>query len=193
MGAFLPSSKVMVSDGTFKRIDNLEVGESIQTYVESSETHEVNGITYNNIGTYEASTVATITSSSVVGDYKDANARLHHPEEGLIYLPFDTENIFEESKFSIDTEFYTNQGFKQIGAEFHLSQHLILDSLNIPSDDNSGYKAVVNVDFYKTNDTEMPATASASDDYVILSETPLYTIETTNGNPYIVSNFIIKN
>jgi hypothetical protein len=193
MGAFLPSSKVMVSDGTFKRIDKLEVGESIQTYVESSETHEVNGITYNNIGTYESSTVATITSSSLVSDYKTANARLHFLEEGLIYLPFDTENVFDESKFSIDTEFYTNQGFKQIGADFHLSQHLILDSLNIPSDDNSGYKAVANIDFYKTNDVVMPATASAGDDYVILSETPLYTIETTNGNPYIVSNFIIKN
>ena len=194
MGAFLPSSRVMLSDGSFKRIDHLEVGESIQTYVESTETHDSDGRTHNNVGTYEASTIATITSSSVVNDYRIENGRKNYPVEGMFYLSFQNGSEFTESKFSIDTEFYTSDGFKKIEDSFSPAKHLILDSLNIPNSDNESYN-LGSIEFYQVNDMEMPVSTSEdnSDDLIILSDTPLYTIGTANSNPYIVSNFIIKN
>lgn len=196
--AFLSCSQVMLSDGTFKRIDQLTIGESIKTYVTSSESTTVDGIQKKNIGSYTSASVQSIISSSVVADYTNRNGRNGDVEAGLYYIRFGTDNSYDESKFSIDTQIYTNLGFESI--EFTTGSNnigdttFILDSLQETEFvNNEGWKKVSNIEFYKVNDIENEGFSGSEANQIILDSSPLYTIETSDGNPFIVSNFIVKN
>lgn len=194
--AFLSCSKVMLSDGTFKRIDQLQIGESIKTYVTSSDSVTVDGIEMKSIGNYTSASVQSIITSSFVGDYTNKNSRNGNPEAGLYYIKFEDGNVYDESKFSIDTQIYTHQGFASIESTVDSNDigdsTFILDSLQETEfQNNNGWKKVSNVEFYKVNDNDIDY--ENSPDSFILKNSPLYTIETSDGNPFIVSNFIIKN
>ena len=198
--AFLGCSKVMLSDNSFKRIDLLEVGDSIKTYVSSSETSIIDGVPQNTVGSYSSANVQSISTSSVVSDYTNENIETGNPTAGLFYIRLSEGNVYDESKFTVDTAVYTSNGFITInpndsdGNDINPST-FILDSLQETEfSSNRGYKKVSNVEFYGVNDNNVDTSGSSSEiDKFILKDTVLYTIETSDGNPYIVSNFIVKN
>jgi len=198
--AFLGCSKVMLSDNSFKRIDLLEVGDSIKTYVSSSETSIIDGVPQNTVGSYSSANVQSISTSSVVSDYTNENIETGNPTAGLFYIRLSEGNVYDESKFTVDTAVYTSNGFITInpndsdGNDINPST-FILDSLQETEfSSNRGYKKVSNLEFYGVNDNNVDTSGSSSEiDKFILKDTVLYTIETSDGNPYIVSNFIVKN
>ena len=202
--AFLPCSKIMLSDGTFKRIDQLTIGESIKSYVTSSETSTLDGVNINTIGSYTTSSVSSIDSSSLVSDYTDDNAQTGNAVAGLFsfglgVLPdrVGEGKIYDETKFSVDTEIYTEHGFVNLlSNDPHITNSTyVLDSMQETEFANDvGWKKVNVIEFYSVNDKDLDYSASYQDfDKFILDSTPLYKIQTDDNNPYIMGNFIINN
>lgn len=200
--AFLPCSKVMLSDGTFKRIDLLEIGESIKTYVTSSNMVTVDGIERPEVGYYSSSSIQSITTESIVRDYENLNLSAGEQMSGVFNLLMgnsgsEIEMNCPESKFSADTLIYSENGFASIYPATHGHLHenqLILDSLQETefSSDN-GWKRIESVRFYNVNDNETDGISGSAADLIILDDTPMYKLTTQDGNPFVVANFIVKN
>src|SRR6056300_191500 len=181
--AFLGCSKVMLSDNSFKRIDLLEVGDSIKTYVSSSETSIIDGAPRNTVGSYSSANVQSISTSSVVSDYTNKNIETGNPTAGLFYIRLSEGNVYDESKFTVDTPVYTSNGFITIHPNDSDDNDInpstfILDSLQETEfSSNRGYKNVSNVEFYGVNDNNVDTSGSSSEiDKFILKDTVLYTI-----------------
>lgn len=199
--AFLGLSRVLKSDGNWVRIDELSVGDSVQTYVSGSGTNTNFGEERVNIGSLAASTITSIDSSSVVDDFTTGNAKQGDREDGM-YLPSGSFNSWTGSLISSDTKIYTSKGFLAIddGPDNVTYGTYYLNSLESGSySSNDGWHMVEDVAFFKTNHPELSdmeeASASASlsedQDLFFRPDTKLYKLTVADNDSYIVGQYIV--
>jgi hypothetical protein len=213
--SFLPYSKVRLADGSYKSFNELVVGESIMTYTEGTGTFtfsEGNGAdgTGMNVGTFGTSTIASIDSSSIVEDYINYNMGEGSRAYGVYYVGDEHGQLFTESKHSVDTLIYTQDGYQCIphgdstlseGTVGVVADRFYLNSLEASGSISEGaescYRRIegieftsINLDVNDINNDPSKTNAHLEQNYIAKS-TPMYKLTPTSGDNYIVGHLIV--
>ena len=211
--SFLPYSKVRLADGSYKSFNELVVGESIMVYNEGTGTSlpadgsPIEG-TIMNLGTFGTSTIASIDSSSKIEDYIDDNIGEGSRAYGVYYIGDEHGQIYSESKHSVDTLIYTQDGYQCIphgdstieadiaGVEanrFYLNSLEASGSTETPE---NAYRKIDQIQFTSINVPEHsiendPSLEFPLEEGLIAKSSPMYKLTPTSGDNYIVGHLIV--
>ena len=211
--SFLPYSKVRLADGSYKSFDELVVGESIMIYNEGTGTSvpadgsPIDG-TIMNLGTFGTSTIASIDSSSKVEDYIDDNIGEGSRAYGVYYIGDEHGQVYSESKHSVDTLIYTQDGYQCIphgdatledGVAGVVTNRFYLNSIEASGSTETPentYRKIEEIQFTSVNVHENtiendPSLESPLEDGLIAKSTPMYKLTPTSGDNYIVGHLIV--